>query len=55
MYLQLAETGGRRMKIKILKPIPVQQQYRPTVGKVYEVLENEPKKHLAHIDVDGGP
>lgn len=41
------------MKIKILKPIPVQQQYRPTVGKVYEVLENEPKKHLAHIDVDG--
>ena len=41
------------MKIKILKPIPVQQQYRPEVGKVYEVLKNETKRHLAYIDVDG--
>lgn len=41
------------MKIKILKPIPVQPQYRPEVGKIYDVVEYNSKKLLAHIDVDG--
>jgi len=41
------------MKIKILKPIPVQPQFRPTVNKIYDVVEYENKKQLAHIDVDG--
>lgn len=41
------------MKIKILKPIPVQPQFRPVVGKVYDVLSFNSGKELAFIDVDG--
>ena len=43
------------MKIKILKEIPVQTQFRPTVGKVYDVIfcVRLPAGDLALIDVDG--
>lgn len=41
------------MKIKILQQIPVQEQFRPTVGKSYEVVEYNFEKGLAFIDVNG--
>lgn len=46
------------MKIKIIENIPVEEQYKPTVGETYEVVKvkNKPdskRPHLYFIMVNG--
>lgn len=55
MYFRLAKSGGRKMKIKILKQIPVQAQFRPTVSKIYDVVEQKAMSggNVAFIKVNG--
>ncbi len=41
------------MKVKITKEVPVQEPFRPKVGKVYRVIgESETLKNLVYVNVN---